>query len=348
MTGNSLPSAAKQLAFLDHTQRLFDEGEFVATYKFALLLTITELAVERGNDSNETLALPYGALADKFMELYWPQAAPYAGGGETGILVQSNGRQAAIVTLLHSLRNTHGTLPKARASAQWSSAVKKTVSLLKEMPLWRLQTLRRQQVLFLYQAAPDDTGICLLPGVMHNLRRFHGLMQHLARSAWISHIRSNPKNIPIIGQASDLEDVLFGTNRASLIIARSVLRDIQQDTCFYCKSALQEKGEVDHFIPWARYPRDLAHNFVLAHKFCNNGKRDLLAATHHLATWRTRNSVHAQTLTDTLGDYFVCDEPTTIRVARWAYSHAYATASQSWVAPKLVIPLTADYETILA
>jgi hypothetical protein len=343
-----VPSPSEQLAFLDHIQRLFDEGEFVATYKFALLLAITELAVERGNDSADNLTLPYDAVADKFLELYWPQTAPYTGGDESGVLVQSTGRQAATVTLLQRLRSTYGTLPKARASADWSPTIKKTIALLKAMPLWRLQTLRRQQVHFLYQAAAGDTGICLLPGVMHNLRRFHGLLQHLARSAWISHIRANPKNISIIGQASDLEQVLFGTNRASLGVAGAVLRDLQKDICFYCHGPLHAKGEVDHFIPWARYPRDLGHNFVLAHKSCNNNKRDLLAATNHLATWRTRNLVHAQTLTDTLGSYFVCDEPTMLHIARWAYGQAYATEAQSWKALHTVIPLAADYKKILA
>ena len=37
-----------------------------------------------------------------------------------------------------------------------------------------------------------------------------------------------------------------------------------------------------HLDPWVIYPRDLGHNFVLAHKSCNLDKSDLLAATTHL------------------------------------------------------------------
>ena len=62
----AIPSPQEQLSFLDHIQRLFEEGEFVATYKFALLLAITELAVEHGDDSGESLDLSYVAIADKF------------------------------------------------------------------------------------------------------------------------------------------------------------------------------------------------------------------------------------------------------------------------------------------
>lgn len=341
-----VPSAEEQLAFLDHIQRLFEEGEFVATYKFALLLAITELAVERGNDSADELDLPYEVIADKFLELYWPQVAPYTAGGQAGILVQNTGRQAATVTLLHDLRSRYGTLPKARASKEWRTAIRKTVALLDEMPLWRLQVLRRQKVEFLYVEGPDSS-VRLLPGVMHNLRRFTGLLQQLSRSAWISHIRANPKNIPIIGEASDLEQALFGTDRACLTIMRPVLREIQSDACFYCQGPLRNTGEVDHFIPWARYPRDLGHNFVLAHKACNGDKRDLLAATTHLARWRTRNDVHSAMLTNELGGYFVCDEKTMLRVAQWSYSHAYTTGAQSWMGLKQVVPLTADYQNIL-
>jgi len=340
------PSASEQLAFLDHIQRLFEEGEFVATYKFALLLAITELAVELGSDSTGPLNLSLNAVADKFMELYWPQVAPYAANGQAGVLLQNKGRQAATVKLLHDIRSRHVTLPKARASKEWPAAIRETVALLRKMPLWRLQTLRRQQVTFLYVPAPGDS-IALLPGVMYNLRRFHGLLQQLGRNAWISHIRANPQNVSLIGQASDLEKVLFGTDRASLTVARPVLRDLQADNCFYCQAPLRNTGEVDHFIPWARYPRDLGHNFVLAHQACNNDKRDLLAATSHLARWRARNAAHSAVLKDELGAHFICDEATMLRVAQWSYSHAYATASQSWLGPRHVTPLAADYQCIL-
>lgn len=347
MTVINVPTAQEQLAFLDHIQRLFEEGEFVATYKFALLLAITELAVEHGADTADTLDLSLATIADKFLELYWPQVVPYKGGVHTGVLQQNSGKQAATVNLLHDIRGRHGTLPKARASTEWAGAMRKTVSLLKEMPLWRLQILRRQQVDFLYIDAGNNS-IRLLPGVMYNLRRFHGLLQQLARSAWIGHLRANPQNIPIIGEASDLEQVLFGTDRTSLANVRPVLREIQSDTCFYCQGALRNTGEVDHFIPWARYPRDLGHNFVLAHKSCNKDKCDLLAATVHLARWRSRNVLHSAVLENELGGHFVCEEATMLRVAYWSYSHAYATGGQAWVSLKNVAPITADYQDILS
>lgn len=342
----SAPSPQDQLVFLDHIQRLFDEGEFVATYKYALLLAITELAVEQGSDTGHTLDLFHADIASKFLELYWRQVIPYGADQEGGVLIQNKGTQAATVLLVQGLRARYGTLPKARASDEWRAAVSKTVSLLKVMPLWRLQVLRRQEIRFLYI---PGTGpyIKLLPGVMFNLRRFHGLLQQLTRSAWTNHIRTNPKNAALLGDGNDLEEVLFGTDRASLGFVRPVLQQMQSDTCFYCQRRLNEAGEVDHFIPWSRYPRDLGHNFVLAHKKCNLDKRDLLAATVHLEKWRNRNVTQGAVLKRELEGQFICDESTSVRVAQWSYEHGFATASQSWQSRGNVLPLTDDYRDIL-
>ena len=39
-----------QLAFLNKIQRLFAEGDFTASYKYALLIAIADIAVESGRD----------------------------------------------------------------------------------------------------------------------------------------------------------------------------------------------------------------------------------------------------------------------------------------------------------
>jgi len=41
---------------------------------------------------------------------------------------------------------------------------------------------------------------------------------------------------------------------------------VQEGHCFCCsRRRLRDTVAVDHFVPWRRYPFDLAHNFVLAH-----------------------------------------------------------------------------------
>jgi hypothetical protein len=51
----SPPTAEKQLKFLTNLQRLLAEGQFTATYKYALLLALADIAVETDDDSGESL-----------------------------------------------------------------------------------------------------------------------------------------------------------------------------------------------------------------------------------------------------------------------------------------------------
>ena len=71
-----LPTANEQLLFLQRIQLLLTDATFTSTYKFALLLAISELSVEIGQDTGEPLAIPISALADKTIELYWQQTLP--------------------------------------------------------------------------------------------------------------------------------------------------------------------------------------------------------------------------------------------------------------------------------
>jgi hypothetical protein len=45
------PTADEQIKFIVNIQRLLDEGAFVASYKYALLLALADLAVEYGDES---------------------------------------------------------------------------------------------------------------------------------------------------------------------------------------------------------------------------------------------------------------------------------------------------------
>jgi hypothetical protein len=52
-----IPEPEDQVQFLFKVQRLLSEGSFVATDKYALLLSLADLAVERGDDASEDLSL---------------------------------------------------------------------------------------------------------------------------------------------------------------------------------------------------------------------------------------------------------------------------------------------------
>ena len=143
--------------------------------------------------------------------------------------------------------------------------------------------------------------------------------------------------------------MLFGSERADLSKPAKILREAQDDTCFYCHGALKGAGEVDHFIPWSRYPVDLGHNFVLAHAACNNDKSDTLAGVAHLERWCRRNEDAGHEQASEFGQHDVPhDLRSSVRVASWSYSQAEAAGSKLWVAKKAdLVPLESEWRSLL-
>ena len=61
----------------------------------------------------------------------------------------------------------------------------KTARLIRDMPLWCLQTVGNQPLEFLYRHAGDGTAVELEPGMMFCFCRFHALVTDLVRGAWM-------------------------------------------------------------------------------------------------------------------------------------------------------------------
>jgi hypothetical protein len=133
------PAPEEQIIFLQQIQRLFVEGEFTATYKFALLLSLAELAVEYGDDSGDALPLEMPWVGEKFAELYWRQLAEYSAGlpdTTSGVLHQNHGAQAAVVRSLRTIyRATAGNFSLARVHDAWADTVRAVASTVRTMPL---------------------------------------------------------------------------------------------------------------------------------------------------------------------------------------------------------------------
>lgn len=88
---------------------------------------------------------------------------------------------------------------------------------------------------------------------------------------------------------------------------------------------------VDHFVPWSRYPVELAHNFVFAHAGCNDSKSNLLASAEHLARWWTWNVERERELAERFTERrLVHDLAASRAIARWAYELAEQSGSRVW------------------
>ncbi len=318
-----------QLEFLGKLQRILNEGQFTASYKYALILAIAELSVEKTNCEDGSLHLPLEEIADRFIGLYWRQAAPFAG---RSFLHQNAGQQASVVTKIRGLQGRVPTLSAARRHREWPTLVRSIARLLVQMPLWRLQRVGADKLDFLYEETIIDEGIVLRPGIADCFRQQFTVVQALVQMVWLSFIQRLPANRPVLGSTGDLADFLFGSERSGLSAIVSGLRDLQNGECFYCQGRLQQTVEVDHFIPWSRYPRDLGHNFVLAHGSCNQDKRDMLAAPVHLARWVERNDNDNAALRQIFDEArFMYDTDASLTVAEWSYDTAERSGALVWV-----------------
>lgn len=343
------PSAEAQLLFLSKLQRLFIESDFTATYKFALLIALADLSVELGTDDGAELVLSTRQIGERFILLYWRQSLPYGTGRPSavpGVLIQSHGVQAVVISAVTAFRLKHGvgTPALARLLPEYPALLGSVAQTVSAQPLNYVQNFGGATDEFLFTRAGAGK-IMLKEGVVYCLRRFQPLVQQLARTHWVEHIKNNRRNLPILGEADDLEDFLFSASRQSLLVMAQGLRKLDGAKCFYCNHSLTD-ADVDHFVPFSQYPRDLAHNFVLAHPSCNRSKSDTLAAAPHLERWLERLLHHADSLTE-IGQSagIMSDVQVSRQIAAWGYTSAVTAGGHAWIAPSKYEPINARYNT---
>jgi hypothetical protein len=305
------------LAFAERSLELLGEGSFSATYKYALFVALLDLCLERTSRTGlPPQTLTTRQLAEKSVELYWPHATPYEG---KRVLRQGgvrDGSQAELVRAVAEFRTEHAQdpgMPMFRARASRPERFERLLRVVEwkliEMPIPRLQRLGREENRFIYEYGWDesirqgeishyqrtgtgfDNRLSLQPRVSEHLVRLNGLLRPLIHREWARMVAAMNK-LP----QSELDEFLFGATRVALDPVRAPLTSLQRDHCFYCDERLVGRADVDHFIPWARYPNNGIHNLVVAHPKCNNRKRDFLAAAVHVERWSKRARTNVQAL----------------------------------------------------
>ena len=243
-------------------------------------------------------------LAEKVTELYWPHTQAFRG----RMLRQNSGHQARVVADIERFRSSlpdpSVTLDRARRESpkRFERLVRDVEWTLILMPLPRLQVLGNQTERLVYEIGWDaaighersvvrryqetgmgfDNQIRFYSSVGDHLVRLNGLLRPLIYRAWagmVAHLNGLDD--------SRLERFLFGADRTPLAALRRDLAELQGRQCFYCKGKLTDRSEVDHFIPWARYPDNGIENLVVADQRCNGSKRDFLAGVEYVKKWRS-------------------------------------------------------------
>ena len=127
------PPPEERLAFLRTLQRVLKEGDFTATYKFALLQALLDIAVESRIRNDAELQVSYRQLAERFVEYYWGHAEPYRPGMEGGgVLAQSAGKQAAVLRLIAEVRghNCSRTLAQLRRDSHYPALLSRVAKVI--------------------------------------------------------------------------------------------------------------------------------------------------------------------------------------------------------------------------
>jgi hypothetical protein len=349
----SIPGPEQQIDFLTKLQRLLGEGSFVATYKYAFLMALADISVERGADDDSALKVPTRLIGEKYAQYYWRQAVPYQNPRSSlasGVLKQNTGKPAGVISVLRDFRSHFdGTLADAqKAGRSWDKVVSAVTQYARGDPLERLQTIGKEPVLFLYEIPNRRSSITLTHGVAYCFRKHYGLVADLVKGAWARYVRRF--NLDLLGGSADLQEFLFGSERSSLAPLVPILNEIQAGACFYCSGPLKDQlAHVDHFIPWSRYPVDLGHNFVLAHGNCNGKKSDRLACSAHLDRWVERLERHSAVLTRGFErDGILCDLQSSLSIANWAYTQTFDCQGLTWLRGDELVALHPDWNKTLA
>jgi len=320
------------LALGEKLLSLLDESARTTTYKPALLLAL----IDRAQEYVDQPSLPVRILAERVIELYWPQTLPYQTTGRVLNQSQTRGR-ATVVAEIESLRHQHGTSARAlpesvRAGAEWTALVNRVEETLAEWPIPRLQ---RPFVPFLYEFPWDwaesggwsvrryragERTITLFPGVGEGLTALGPLLRPFITRWWTEKAAQLNPDVEDARSMLEFEDFLFGRDRVALERVAEGLLDLQHGRCFYCDASIARRREIDHFVPWSYSGDDGLDNLVAACHRCNNSKRATLAGPDHLGALLERNQRWDTDLAALADERrWPRDQPRSLRIARAAY-----------------------------
>jgi hypothetical protein len=349
------------LALGQRVLAILDTGSFTTSYKYATLLALIDEVVEGVDESGEPPSVVHAArLGERVLRRYWPHARPFS---EAGHLRQSSQpvTKPDLVAKIDACR-TRLELASSVTLELASSQYPNEMADLRDVVLntvvrWPIPLLQRlgtgagvieDRFLFDYRWTAGLSGasgrqdfdgrMWLRPGVGRHLVRLAGLLRPIVEREWTRFVAERNK-----GTIDELrlERFLFGAERANLGRLRPPLVLAQSGACYYCGGPLRASVEVDHFLPWSRWPDDALDNLVAAHRGCNNSKRDALASVEHVGRWARRFDASSPewSAVDRLATVTGWHRRprATLGAARAMYLHALA-GTPLWVSRTLVAP----------
>ncbi|MCI2237038.1 HNH endonuclease [Paenibacillus sp. TRM 82003] len=330
---------------------LLATGRRVSTYKLAVLSALLQHCLEHPTAPVAPLRVPIGDLADRVVDLYWPQVRPFS---RVGVLRQNEQAGRSLPDVVRGLRTDAeaaglATPAQLRAAdpGRWSRRRRAVAQTLAQQPLFALQRTGTSApgTPFLY----DDTwlhkkitvaeleahgwAVELRPGVATALARVAGLLQPVLQQWWVVDVqRMNAAEL----DAPDLHGFLFGAARTAVARLAPALTDLQAGRCFYCHGPLRAGTHVDHVLPWARVAIDGVANLVAADARCNLAKSATLPAVDHVTRALARDDTDLRAVAASLRWPLERERVTGAAVGLYSASPA---GTPLWRAPGVFDPL---------
>lgn len=293
---------------------LLEESSTVTTYKPALLMAIIDRAPEHPDG-----VIPVASLAERVIELYWPQTVPYRS-THTVLNQYQPKKQAKIVTSICAFRteiaNDRRAFPAnliGSGSKTWLKLRREVERTLAEMPIPRLQ-IPFESFLYGFDWPWDGVGgwsvggyeasersIRLMPGVREALVSLGPLLRPFITRWWTDKAALLNPGIEDARSAVEFEQFLFGRDRVALERIGEGLLDFQGARCLYCDVRIGKGRQIDHFIPWSQSGDDGLFNLVASCHRCNGSKSATLAGPDFVAALEARND-HWRSDLESLGN----------------------------------------------
>ena len=148
------------IGFAEKLLALLEDGNFTATYKYAVLLGLIDLCLEQACHTGAApTVITTRQLAEKVLELYWPHTVPFRA-TQSVVLRQNTVGQAEILSAIEHFRTAadpaSGTSlgqARIRATGLFDKLARRVEWKLIEMPLPRLQVMGNQEHRFVYDIA---------------------------------------------------------------------------------------------------------------------------------------------------------------------------------------------------
>lgn len=278
---------------------ILDRGRKDNTYKFALARALLDYCKDHADASADTLSIPYGYFADKFLRYYYHQ--------EFKFRMRQNFRPDVPPRAIKILRKvfdgkTPGdidlvdrdtlNLARRQLQAQIFGHARSKTSLV----IPRFQKIpkgsRAADTQVFYEYDDDAQILKLKPEAFEFFKGNYLMLSKAVLAEWAKFLEKINPSLPMLVAKIERDEA----KRRSLTQYRNLYMK-HTCHCFYCRCQLErEYIHVDHFIPWSYLFDDSAWNLVLACQDCNLKKSSSLPQEKFRGALIKRNARYYDTM----------------------------------------------------